>query len=173
MALSYTEVRMVDYEDFEKLVQDTYGRPDYEFDHEGYMSNGSIQYFSVPAQRLADYEAEEFETWLANKPSPTDLSALDQERLAIQLAFYDQEQPKWETDPEPFLEHSRRVGGSLFVTPEGTFRSRAEYEEHFLSLIVGQGRPSISTDCPLDALAQDLFEKGLIEAGSYAVEKSW
>ena len=173
MALTYREVRMVDYSDFEKLVQDTYGRPDYEFDHECYMSNGSIQYFSVPGKYLTDYDREEFQSWLANKPDPTDLSPEDQERVEFYLSMYDGEIAKFEQDPEPYLQQLKPGGGgSLLLKEDGTPRSREEYRQYFVDSSHRYG-PSVRTECPLDALAQDLFEKGLIEAGSYAVEKSW
>ena len=129
--LKYTMKRTVDLEEWDHLVETTYGRP-YRFQQQDGCKSRGTEYFTVPCQPI-DYENDtvpevvngdimgvNFKAWLARDPG--------------------QKIPK--------------EGSNDLWDGTPMFWERNFYPD-------------------LDTVAQDLYEKGLIEAGTYTIDIDW
>lgn len=127
--LEFTTQKMVDVQDFDNLVVETYGKP-YSFQQQDGCKSRGVEYFTVPLVQPYDFENDtipevingneygvSFKAWLARGPK------------------------EWNGDPKD--ERSLHL-----------FWNRNFY-------------PSI------EVLANDLYNKGLIEAGEYVINIDW
>lgn len=118
--MQYKTIKMIECTDFDKLVEEVYGRP-YCFQRHGGGLDRGVHYFDITEEDdFIDYEDEDevtLEKWLARDPN----QKLDENQSASSL--------------------------------------RAWWEQEFYP--------------DLDILAYDLYKKGHLEVGEYAINVDW
>lgn len=122
-------VKMIDVDDWDKLISDTYGRP-YSLQQQDGCKGRGIERITIPS----DYNGDEY--MHDNIPE-----VINGERRGVKFKVWLERDPK-----EP-------VDGRTDWTI-GLFWDRNFY-------------PDINT------VANDLYEKGIIEAGSYVIDIDW
>lgn len=149
------DIKIIDDSDFDKLVQETYGKP-YCFQQQDDCKERGIEYITVPVDNPYDYENDtvpeivngeemgvSFKAWLERDPNAP-LNPSDEELESCNYYWPESEQDKEKYKIE-WCERTHRI--NLF------------YERNFY--------PSV------DMIVNDLHAKGLLPAGEYGINIDW
>jgi hypothetical protein len=129
--LKYKTERVIQVQDWDRLVEETYGRP-YRFQQQDGCKGRGVEHITIPS-KYAKEEDEEM-----NDSIPEEING---EEMGVKFAVWLAGDPK------------KPVGG------KEEYLIRMFWERNFY--------PNI------DVVANDLYEKGLIEAGSYTINIDW
>lgn len=127
--MNYKTVKIIEVSDWNKLVQETYGRP-YNFQQQEGCQDRGIHYFTVPNDETYDEEM--------NDEIP---EIVNHEEMGVKFNVW------LERDPNQQIPNS------------STWSTKLWWERNFY--------PDLQT------VVNDLYSKGLIEAGDYAINIDW
>lgn len=132
--LKYKTEKVIQVQDWDKLVRDTYGKP-YRFQQQDGCQSRKIVHITIPEEKQ----------WIKN---------MEEEM----------------NDSVPYVINGDEMGVKfdVWLKRDPTEWKGEKGEERYLELFWGRNfYPNINT------VANDLYEKGLIEAGDYTINIDW
>lgn len=127
-----TELKVISVQDFDQLVEDTYGRP-YSFQQQDDCKSRGMEYITVPTEDPYDYD---------NDTVP---EVINGEEMGVSFKAWLERDPNQQLNSTD--EWDRSYGLKMW------------YERNFY--------PNV------DMIINDLHEKGLLDAGKYAIDIDW